>query len=205
LNVQTALQRLFGLFAQFLDYPQSSLSEGLRECQALLSAQNPASGELFGEFFRFADKMPLGRLQEVYTHTFDLDAAYHPYIGYHLFGESYKRSAFLVGLKERYRESAFTPPENQLPDHLPAALRFLAACGDENTSGELIQEALLPALAKMLKREGEKAGEFDEQGEAPGSGSREERQVPPYVKLLEALRLVLQRQHSIEKAVMSHV
>lgn len=203
---ETAQPRLFHLFAELLDYPQPGLLEALQECEILSASQVPASAVLLQEFCRFAEETPLGRQQEIYTGTFDLDATYHPYIGYHLFGETYKRSAFLVGLKERYQECAFAFPENQLPDHLPVVLRFLAVCPDGDMAGELIGEALLPALAKILKRDGEKAEGAGEDGEEPTPESpEEERQIPPYTKVLEALSLVLQQQYPITKAVTSDV
>ncbi|MBI2504068.1 MAG: nitrate reductase molybdenum cofactor assembly chaperone [Candidatus Latescibacteria bacterium] len=206
MNSSLSQQRLFRLFAELLDYPQSGLSGALRECEVLLSPQSPAVAVLLQEFCSFAEEMPLGRLQEIYTGTFDLDATYHPYLGYHLFGESYKRSAFLVGLKERYQEGAFIPPENQLPDHLPVVLRFLAVCADEDTTGELICEALLPALDKILKRDGEKDERAGEDGEEPKPDRlEEERLIPPYAKLLEALQLALQQQYPTGKAVTSNV
>ena len=42
----------------------------------------------------------MGKLQEVYSGFFDLNSICHPYIGYQLFGENYKRSIFLVELKK---------------------------------------------------------------------------------------------------------
>ena len=123
-------QRIYHLFAELLDYPRAALAEAARECQSLVSLRNPDAAALLDEFRAFAETKSVERLQEVYSVTFDLDASCHPYVGYYLFGETYKRSVFLLGLKERFKPHGFTAPENELPDPLGVVLRSLAVCGD---------------------------------------------------------------------------
>jgi hypothetical protein len=67
-----------------------------------------------------------------------------------MFGEAYKRSAFMLELKERFRAHDFTPMV-ELPDHLPVLLRFMAMCPDENLVGELARDALVPTLTPMTE------------------------------------------------------
>ncbi len=147
-----ARQRLFHLFADLLEYPQSSLTETARECQALVSTRNPEAAVLLHGFCSFVEDAPLGEVQELYTRTFDLDATYHPYVGHHLFGESYKRSAFMVGLKQRYKDYDFVV-EGELPDHLAVMLRYLSLCEDNDQVTEIIRDAMVPALEKMIKKD----------------------------------------------------
>lgn len=194
----TTQRRLFQRFADLLEYPRSGLVEAARECEALVSqvARSPASQGERGEdaaallraFRTFSEATPLGRLEELYSSIFDLDPACHPYVGYHLLGESYRRSVFLLELKARYRAQRFDVPENELPDHLAVMLRFLAATEDPTLAEEMISEALLPALDRMtgrIKSEG-----YDEDGALRlKEGQRPDH---PYRKVLEALRLVLQ-------------
>ena len=70
------------------------------ECAALIGAAQPQAAALLESFRGFAEETPLGKLQEVYSGFFDLNSICHPYVGYQLFGENYKRSAFLVELKK---------------------------------------------------------------------------------------------------------
>ncbi|MCK6579390.1 MAG: nitrate reductase molybdenum cofactor assembly chaperone [Anaerolineae bacterium] len=178
------------LFADMLDYPQANLRDRVQEAEALAGAANAQAGQFVSEFRAFVEETPLGSLQEIYTGTFDLDAACHPYVGYHMFGETYKRSPFLVGLKERYRAHNFAAPANELPDHLAVVLRFLAVCDDEELSRELIDLGLRTCLEKMtgdvdpdaLTEEGQ------EQPEINLGGLR------VYKQVLRALQLVLQVQ-----------
>ena len=181
----TGERRLFHLYALILEYPRSDLSETVRECQALVAPGNPEAAALIGGFCTYLDSTPLEQLQEVYTVTFDLDATYHPYVGHHLFGESYKRSAFLVGLKERYQTFGYTFSESELADHLAVMVGFLAVCDDAVLTKELIQDALLPGLGRMVKedQDGARSPHEDKQSSDPS----------PYQQILRALRMILEQ------------
>ncbi len=181
----TGERRLFQLYALILEYPRTDLSEVVRECQALIARGNPEAAALIGGFRTFLESTSLERLQEVYTVTFDLDATYHPYVGHHLFGESYKRSAFLVGLKERYQTFGYTFSESELADHLAVMVGFLAVCEDAVLTKELIQDALLPGLGRMVKedQDGDRSPHGDEQGSDRS----------PYQQILQALRMILEQ------------
>lgn len=141
-------------FADALDYPRAPVGAAARTCERLAAGVSPEASELLCGFRSFAESRPLGELQEAYTRAFDLDTlselepTLYPYVGHHLFDENHKRSAFLVELSARYREHGFTP-EGELPDHLVVMLRFVAACDDEELVDELVEEALVPALARM--------------------------------------------------------
>ncbi len=176
-------RRIFERLACILDYPRPGAVEAAQECAALVRPRCPEAARLVLDFHTSIKGMPLGALQEVYTGTFDLDAACYPYIGYHLFGESYKRSVLMLGLRERYEAHGFAA-EGELPDHLAVMLRFLAACDDDILAGELAREALLPALDKMIK-----AGPG---AESAGDDERPERRAEIYQPVLQAVRLLLQ-------------
>lgn len=141
-------QRVLELFAELLEYPWRSPADAVAECQALLAAEEPEAAARLARFRAFVERTPLGRIQEIYGSIFELSPSCPPYVGYHLLGETYKRSAFLVGLRERYATQDYRV-EGELPDHLAVMLRFLARAGDGETSRELVTDALLPALERM--------------------------------------------------------
>lgn len=174
--------RVFQLFAELLDYPRTTLTGVADECAALVAGRSAEAALLLREFESFAARTPLARLEEIYTGVFELDATCHPYVGYHLFGESYKRSAFLLGLKERYRPYAVECGV-ELPDHLAVMLRFLAVNADLTEAEEIIGEALHPALRKMLKSKDEEPPDPDIP-KPPARGDE-------YRRALQALRSVL--------------
>jgi nitrate reductase delta subunit len=181
-----ARRRIFHLFAELLEYPQIGLSQSVRECEALISPRNPEAAALVHAFRSFVEEASLGQVQELYTRTFDLDATYHPYVGHHLFGESYKRSAFMVGLKERYQAYDLVV-EGELPDHLGVMLRFLSLCDDAGQTADIVQEAISPALERMVKK-----GTEDEEAAPDEALVDFDPKLRLYPKVLEALQLVLQ-------------
>ncbi len=193
----TSEKRIFQLFARILGYPQQDLAEATQECEVLIQEETPEAAELLAEFRAIVEDTPLGRMEEIYTGAFDLEANWQLYIGYHLFGESYARSVFLLELKERFRAGGFPPPEAELPDHAAVLLAFLGICDDRQQVDELIDEALLPTLNR-LTGEGEDVIEEElEEGEEESEEiqrQRSSREV--YEGVLRALRMVLLQQQA---------
>lgn len=175
----TQTDSLYLTFADLLDYPTPQTRQQAEALLAQLQA-HPEAAQAFEMFCRGLENIPLERLQELYTITFDMQPLCYPYIGYHLFGESYKRGALMAQLNETYHAHDFCP-QQELPDHLPVALRFLGlqpALREAEFGQTLIAEGLIPALEKMLQP-------FKQQTENP------------YFGILTALRLVLVR--AVEK------
>ncbi len=137
-------------FASALDYPDGDVA---KKCEGLigeLEGDRPDAAEAVREFEREAKRLSAEGLEEVYAGTFDLNPAACPYVGYHLFGESYKRGAFMAKLNAEYRSRGFEIG-NELPDHLPLMLRFLATAGEGGIASRLLEEAIVPALTKMTR------------------------------------------------------
>lgn len=147
--------RLVLAFAAVLDYPRAPVADAARACEELALVESEEAGALVASFRELAEHATLGELQEAYTIAFDLDSlsqaepTCYPYVGHHLFEENHKRSAFILGLKKRFREHGFEE-RVELPDHLVVLLRFLAVCRDEELAAELVDDAILPALDRMV-------------------------------------------------------
>lgn len=142
------VRRAYRLFAYILEYPSSDLRGRVEECAELLSTVNHQAEHRLRKFQSLVQDTTSSRLEEVYTGTFDLQVVCYPYVGYQLFGESYKRGAFMVGLKEQYRQCGFSEGK-ELPDHLAVLLRFLAILDDAEASQEISTMCLMPSLDKM--------------------------------------------------------
>lgn len=178
-----SISLLYTLFADLLSYPGGDLLTKTEAClDELRSVHNEAAEELEA-FLGGVQNLTVEKLEELYTVTFDMQPLCYPYVGYQLFGESYKRGAFMARLNEAYRAVGYSAGE-ELPDHLPVILRFLgldSALRQDEFCQTLLAEGLIPALEKMLQP-------F---AESPN----------PYARLLKALQLVLT--HTPEKE-MSH-
>ncbi|MBI4537885.1 MAG: molecular chaperone TorD family protein [Gemmatimonadetes bacterium] len=177
--------RLLERFARILEYPGPQVAATARECARLLADESTEAAALLEPFAAYAEAAPLPSLEEAYTSAFELSPAYCAYVGYHLFGESYKRSLFLVGLRELYRSRGL-PEGKELPDHLAVILRFLAT-GDTGTDGEeLIREAVLPVLDVMTRKNAGAEGDHE-----TGAHERRRLGLEAYGGVLRALRLWL--------------
>jgi len=184
----TAESRVLALFGDLLEYPNSDLARTARECSALVGLENPEAAAFLTEFVAFAERTPANTIEEIYTATFDLNAQCHPYIGYHMFGEAYQRSALLLELKDRFQDYDFDPGI-ELPDHIAVLLRFMSICTDPEEIEEIAREAVLRTLDPMTLipesdpvEEGEEAPELFDWG-------------VDYRRVLLALRLVLRARY----------
>lgn len=150
---QDSIGHLYASFADLLSYPTALTLEQADDCLAQLQESHPEVTAAFESFLRGLKHLELEKLKELYTTTFDMQPVCYPYIGYQLFGESYKRGALMAQLNEAYRAFGFSAGQ-ELPDHLPVALRFLGL-NATNREGEfcqsLLNSGLIPALEKMLK------------------------------------------------------
>ncbi len=165
------------LFADLLEYPTPGLAGRARACAEETEAISPEAAALLDLFCAGLEGMSLSRLEEIYTSTFDLKPNCYPYVGHHLFGDSYKRGEFMARLNQEYNARGLAIGK-ELPDHLGVVLRFLALDGDTLFSRTLLHEGLVPALEEMI-------GAFGEHSDNPFKG------------LIQALLLVL-REDAVE-------
>ena len=141
--------QIYQLLSDLLDYPSPDLMQSALECARLLASESPDAAGQIEKFMALAEETPPGRLEEIYTATFDVNPTCTIYTGYQLFGESYKRGEFMVRLRQKYRQWDFSEG-NELPDHLAVLLRFLGRLDPHETlARELIEDCLMPALEKM--------------------------------------------------------
>src|SRR3989304_2624896 len=143
-------RQLCQLFADMLDYPGSGLRQAAKSCTIQLENSFPGITEPVRLFADFVNSQSLESLEELYTQTFDVTPATSLYLGYHLFGETPKRSEFLIKLTEAYQAHAFSSGI-ELADHLGIMLRFLSVSEDPEFTLPLLEEGILPILEKTEK------------------------------------------------------
>jgi nitrate reductase delta subunit len=144
------VNHLYEILASSLEYPGEDWNARLERCRQWLSIQEPEVAVQFVSFRRKVRKLPIEKLQELYTQTFVLNPVCRLDIGHHLFGENDKRGELSAKLRET--EAPYELGQaDQLPDHLPVLLRLLTKLEDEKRRHALIVELLIPALGKMLE------------------------------------------------------
>ncbi|KAA3614504.1 MAG: hypothetical protein DWQ01_02030 [Planctomycetota bacterium] len=143
------LHRLVREVADLCQYPDEKIHsrvEGVLELVTEHLPEHQPQAEKFAEYVR---QSSLSSLEEVYTGTFDYAADCALECGWHVFGESYDRGAFLVKMRvalERWNEPEF----GLLPDHLHCLMRLLCHPLDFEERSQ-VMVVVGPALEKICK------------------------------------------------------
>jgi len=145
-----AHQKICQSFARLLSYPSAEIKLEAVGCLRQLKTTSPQAAAAFTGFIDFLERANFSRIEEVYTATFDLQALCQPYVGYQLCGENQPRTLFLMKLQEIYRQRNFSAG-SELPDHLSVLLRYIATVDEPDGHRDIIADALLPSLRKMLE------------------------------------------------------
>jgi len=140
-------KQLYICFSQLLDYPTADLAKQTQTCIDLLQINQAQAAEQMTKFLSFVESRELGYLEEVYTGTFDVNPACHIFAGHLLFGESFKRGAFMAGLEEEYKEHGFDT-KVELSDHIPVLFRFVSS-SNSDFADDLLKDCLIPVFEKM--------------------------------------------------------
>lgn len=146
----TTLQKTFAYFAELLTYPTPRLENQARTCLTLLAVDFPEAAQYMQTFRERTQTIPTGRMEEIYTGTFDVNPTCFIYAGYMMFGESFKRGKFMVRLQEEYRTYGFDRGD-ELPDHMAVLMRFLSTVDVRDPFVQsLIDDCLMQVLEKMI-------------------------------------------------------
>lgn len=137
-------------FAELFSYPSDNLAEHAELCLNGMQEIDSKSVAPLATFTAFVESNQASRIEEAFTAAFDLQPVCHPYIGYQLCGESQQRTMFMLKLRELYQQYDFISG-NELPDHLTEVMRFIGSIADQDCRQEIIQDGLLPALAKITQ------------------------------------------------------
>jgi len=139
----------YELLAPLFEYPQVDFPEQVANIKDYLVGRYADAATELG---RFADLLPvddLEAMQELFTRSFDVQAATTLDIGYVLFGDDYKRGILLANLNREHR-TANIDTGTELADYIPNLLRLRAVIEDEEVLHDLAYAILGPALLEMI-------------------------------------------------------
>lgn len=154
------------LLAVAMEYPEEGTLESVREAARRVEGEAPELAAALGALADLLESAPAGEAEERYTVLFDLSPVCTLHVGYHLFGETYQRGAFLAGMAGELRIAGLEPKGGELADHVSSVLRLLARANDEDRA-TLVDLALLPALTRMSVALGDAPQVEDPAGAAP--------------------------------------
>ncbi len=139
----------YRLLAALFEYPDADYPHRVREIKDFLDGRYIKAGAELDRFLAFLPTQDLMSMQELFTRSFDVQAATTLDIGYVLFGDDYKRGEMLANLN-REQCAAKIDCGTELADYLPNLLRLMAVHEDEDLIHDLAQEILAPALRQMI-------------------------------------------------------
>lgn len=158
---------MFETLAEAFRYPDPNRLPNLEQRRLSLPA---APGiQPLDRFIASVKTLTLSQWEEQYTHTFDLNPAVAPYIGFQVWGENYERGRFM-SLMNRELHARQIDLDGELPDHLICVLRYLEVVDPPLPE---VMEVLVPALKRMHETLGKTQPEN------------------PYLDLLEAASLAV--------------
>lgn len=143
------------LVAKALEYPDASTADAARRAASLVCEEAPDLADALDALAAYLETASPGEAEERYTPLFDLSPVCTLHVGYHLFGETYQRGAFLAGLSGELRTRGIETRDGELADHLANVLRLLARVTEADERETLVDRALLPALQRMSVALGE--------------------------------------------------
>ncbi len=142
-NFSEILRQMAILFS----YPQETYRQTAETLSGLLPAEHLKTAQ---KFLTYCASAPFAEIEEHFTKTFDMNPDTCLEIGWHLFGEDYKRGQFLVYMRQSLAARQI-PESVELPDHLSHCLRFLAVL-DRDEAKTYAQSYLVLPLQKMMSK-----------------------------------------------------
>src|SRR5690606_20722080 len=134
-------------FSHLLSYPGQDYKSWLELC--LAEFDDTSIRETLGAFVEVVRTEPLTTLEERFVATFEMTTKRPLEIGWHLYGEQYKRGEFLVKMRNMLREHQVEESQ-ELPDHLSHCLKLLPKMEDDDACA-FLAHYLLPALERLLR------------------------------------------------------
>lgn len=134
--------------AHLLHYPEEDYRRHFERLNSALTGQQGLE-EMLEPFRTFVANSEFTELEELFTRTFDMNPPSCLEVGWHLYGEDYKRGELLVNMRQALAQYHL-PESEELPDHMSHCLQLLARMEPEEAP-IFVDEYLLPALEKILE------------------------------------------------------
>ncbi len=139
----------YTLLAKLFKYPEEDFIAHVNEIQNFLNEFYPEAGTELKPFSEHIAKCSLDERQELFTKTFDVQPICYLDLGYVMFGEDYKRGAFLLSMQTeqlRIQNDCGT----DLPDNICNVLTLMTKSEDEKFVEDLVWRIFIPCVKKMI-------------------------------------------------------
>src|SRR5699024_8698271 len=121
----------------------------VKKSQDFLDKRYPEAGKLLQPFSSYIELCSLDEMQELFTKTFDVQPICYLDLGYVMFGEDYKRGAFLLNMQEE-QSKLNNDCGSDLPDNICNILVLMTKSDDDAFVEDLVLNIFNPCLKKMI-------------------------------------------------------
>ncbi|TDQ24428.1 respiratory nitrate reductase chaperone NarJ [Raoultella sp. BIGb0149] len=154
------------IVSRLLEYPDAALWQHQQEMlEALASSEKLVAEDVrkLGDFLRYLTARDLLDAQADYSELFDRGRATSLLLFEHVHGESRDRGQAMVDLMAQYERHGLELDSNELPDHLPLYLEYLAQLPEGEAIAGLKDVAPILGLlsARLQQRESRYAALFE--------------------------------------------
>ena len=139
----------YEMLAPLFEYPDADYPGKVGDIKEYLAGRYSDAAADLGRFLELLPADDLQAMQELFTRSFDVQAATTLDVGYVLFGDDYKRGMLLANLNAEHR-TAGIDTGTELGDYVPNLLRLMAVIEDEEVLHDLAYAILGPALLEMI-------------------------------------------------------
>lgn len=139
----------YSLLANLFRYPEEDFILQLKENQDFLDEYYPEAGKELQPFSEFLNNSSLDETRELFTKTFDVQPICYLDLGYVMFGEDYKRGAFLLNMQEEQLKIN-NDCGTDLPDNICNVLTLMTKSEDDVFVEDLVWRIFIPCVKKMI-------------------------------------------------------
>lgn len=136
-------------FADLLRYPAADYSERANMCLVMLEERYPEAAMEIEPFVNYMLSHTEDEREELYTKTFDVQPICYLDLGYVIFGEDYKRGAFLLHMQEEQLKEG-NDCGTDLSDNICNMLTLYSKSDNQSLLDELAVKILIPGVEKMI-------------------------------------------------------
>jgi nitrate reductase assembly molybdenum cofactor insertion protein NarJ len=135
--------------AKLFRYPAESFITDVEDCLLDLWQVSPEAAAELKLFYDYMKSQSSDHRQELFTKTFDVQPICYLDLGYVMFGEDYKRGAFLLSMQHEQLKAG-NDCGTELPDHICNVLNLMAISDEKDFIHELVHKVFQPCLDKMV-------------------------------------------------------
>ncbi len=143
----------YSLLANLFRYPEEDFMLQLNKSQNFLDEFYPEAGKELRTFSEHMTTCQPDNRQELFTKTFDVQPICYLDLGYVMFGEDYKRGAFLLSMKVE-QQKIDNDCGTDLPDNICNVMDLMTISKDDEFLKDLVQHIFIPCVKMMI-------GEFE--------------------------------------------